>query len=327
MNNIKLRGYLQIASLVLSSLFYSCSDDSVEDEPYNPQMSEIAGTWQGTVYYDDGTDDGTIVKVVLSDDGVYRDYLNGNLVGTGYFYYDGTTISIPDECAIANDWGAYFTVNLSGSSMSWTNSAMNSFGAEYRFTKRESSGGNQGGGNQGDEKPDYSKIVKQNTSVSSSCQDYYIELRIKHTLEDVIPETVFDYEVAHGFDGESQAWMIDYPRSPIEESVTSEGKATVAVLRYPFFYYFMAKVSQTQNTSDESYYKEILAECEMYLSSYSALRDKEKSGEKLSSDERSLKADLTKELNKYQNMMKADYKAWVYIKINGIRYLCATIDF
>lgn len=122
--------------------FVACGDDdepdpkpSTPDE--NPLLTKIAGTWVGEVHYDDGYTDGE-VKVVLKADGSYSDYNeHGQLVGEGKYSYDGNTITVPAGCFVASDWGTSYTVTISGSKMTWTNSTMQQYHkAEYRFTKR-----------------------------------------------------------------------------------------------------------------------------------------------------------------------------------------------
>ena len=115
----------------------ACGDDHDEDEPVNSVMEKIAGTWQGTVFYNDGDDEGTTIRVELGADGSYKDYINGHLGGNGKYEYNGSQIVVPSDCAVANDWGTTYTVTISGSTMVWKNSSMSSYhGAEYRFTKK-----------------------------------------------------------------------------------------------------------------------------------------------------------------------------------------------
>lgn len=116
----------------------SCSSDKDnEDGPVGPE-SQIAGTWEGTVYYEDeGPSDYDRVKIVLGSDGSYKDYNNsGQLVGSGSFTFNGKSVTIPSTCYIADEWGDTYTVTISGKSMVWTNKLMDDWDCEYRFEKK-----------------------------------------------------------------------------------------------------------------------------------------------------------------------------------------------
>lgn len=123
--------------LTVPFAFTACSDN--DDEPSNPNDDEkpkvaVAGTWRGTVY-EDGESLDDWVTIELGNDMSYKDYRNGQLIGSGTYTYSGNTINIPSGY-IGDDWGKTYTVTISGNSMKWTNETMKKWDCEYRFTKQ-----------------------------------------------------------------------------------------------------------------------------------------------------------------------------------------------
>ena len=134
---------MMLTVLMMSVSLASCGDDD-DPEPVKPgdnqeQDGEYAGknfvgTWEGS----DGSDS---FAIILGADGSYTDYLviNGErkFPETGKYTVSGSTLTVPSNSNLHTAWsGNTFTMSVSGSRMTLTNSLMNDWGQELVLTKK-----------------------------------------------------------------------------------------------------------------------------------------------------------------------------------------------
>ena len=173
-----------------------------------------------------------------------------------------------------------------------------------------------------DEKPDIATIVNSCSSCSSSYVDYHVNITIDHTILSKLPNAQLTYVVGHAERGSSTCQVISGGNYTIIPTVTTTGNRTSVKIKFPFYYYFMAKRAEATSYVDKEYYSNATVDCEMYLASYMALKDKSN----MSASERDLYNAVKRYLNDYQNEVRGSYTVWVYISIDGKNYLVKSIN-
>lgn len=164
---------------------------------------------------------------------------------------------------------------------------------------------------------DIAALVRNNVNCTCSYSDYHVNITLKHNLVTELPGASITYQIGHAERGSSICQIISGGRYTITPSISTSGTATTATFRFPFYYYFLAKLADPDTSYEEYYYKNASAECELYLASYMALANQGS----LSSDERDLYNSIVKELNKYQSEVRGSYTVWIYIIVDGHSYL------
>lgn len=187
-----------------------------------------------------------------------------------------------------------------------------------RIVKR--SGNNNG--NNGGNNTDVANIVKNYSQCTATYSDYYVNVEINHTILSKLPNAKISYEIGHAERGSDTCEIITSNNDPIIPNISISGESTSVKISYPFYYYFIVKWVEATDYVDEEYYKEVVTKCQMYLASYNALKEKDS----LTSNEKDLRNELIKYLNKYQSEVRGSYTVWVYIEIDGKRYLLKSFN-
>lgn len=176
--------------------------------------------------------------------------------------------------------------------------------------------------NGSDESSDVASIVRANTSCTSSYSDYHVNITLNHTILSELPNASISYVIGHSEQWSSTCQVISGGQYSIIPTETSSGNSKNVKFQFPFYYYFMAKNAEASSYSDKQYYSNASAECEMYLRTYMALKNKSS----MSASERSLFNEAKSSLNKYQNEVRGSYAVWVYVRINGKNHLVKSIN-
>jgi len=155
-------------------------------------------------------------------------------------------------------------------------------------------------------------IVKDNVTCKASFSDYTWTVTIESKVAQSIIGANVDFKIGHGNSYDSECVVIDSADENTSKSVLQRGGSTVITISEPFYYYFIYR----RNYGDD----EILAECSMYLSSYKSLVRKELSGTTLVADEKSLKNNLIKYLDKYLSQASSHViYVFAYVDGNSVR--------
>ncbi|MDE6283675.1 MAG: hypothetical protein K2L97_06775, partial [Muribaculaceae bacterium] len=163
-------------------------------------------------------------------------------------------------------------------------------------TGNNGSSGN-GGGNSGS-----TAEIKTFTDVTCNYSDNYWRISITSTLEKEYPGKSIKYTLSFGSDDAEDFYSISGGGNDGSSfSKITSGDRTYVEIVQPFYYYYVAMCSI--NPSKESYYKDALTHCEMYLRSYRALASKSS----LTSEERQLMSELKSYLNEYEREIRNNW--------------------
>lgn len=151
---------------------------------------------------------------------------------------------------------------------------------------------------------DIETIIKSKVSVTATYSDYLWHFHVESTLANTFPNHTIKYGIGHGnVNGNTN---VSIGAQAYKYSSYNSGDKQIIDFYNPFWFYYIFGASTVD--------KDTYSLCEIYYSSYIALKNKGYSS--LTSDEKSLYSDLVSALNKYESATKYAYTPSVQILID-----------
>lgn len=146
-------------------------------------------------------------------------------------------------------------------------------------------GKTEGSDTSGEASDSFQKLVSENVNCSASFSDYFWTVRIESKLESSVTFTI-----GHTSAYDTNCTIVTSKDSNVTRTTQSHGNTVITTIREPFYFYYLHRNAYGD--------KDYITDSQMYLSSYEALKSKENSGVSLTNDEKALRNDLVKYLDR-----------------------------